>query len=304
MFDQIQKEVLERKKETGTTILAHSYQSEPVQQIADFVGDSFQLALAASKDTNSSVIMCGVHFMAETVKILCPEKKVILSVPEAGCPMAEQFGPEAVKKFRGKYPHGKIAAYVNTTAALKAVSDVCVTSSSSTRICERIDAQDILFLPDCNLGNFTARQVLDKKFHFLPGGCPVHGNVTEEETIAARAAHPGALLLCHPECPPEVLKYADFIGSTAEILRYAQESSAKSFIIGTEIAIRDHLELVCPEKRFFLLSKKLICPDMKLTTVSSVLACLNGTGGLVIEMEPELLKNARRCIDEMLRLGQ
>ena len=173
----LQKEILDIKKKTGTFILAHTYQGREICEVADVVGDSFQLSVAASKVENKSVLMCGVHFMAETVKILSPEKKVILANEEAGCPMAEQFGAEEVKAFRKKNPDYTVVSYINTTAALKCVTDVCVTSSSAVKIVEKIDNQNILFIPDCNLGDYVSKQVSNKNIKTWMGGCPVHARI-------------------------------------------------------------------------------------------------------------------------------
>lgn len=300
---EMQEEILRLKKEKNMTILAHSYQREEVQEIADFVGDSFQLSVKAQSDPNPSAMMCGVRFMAETVKILSPEKRVWMPSPQAGCPMAEQFLPEQVEEYKRAHPQCTVVAYVNTTAGLKTVCDVCVTSSSAVAICEKIESGEILFLPDCNLGSYVAGKLPHKKIVLMEGGCPIHASVTPEEARDAKERHPGALLLTHPECVPGVLELSDFVGSTSEIIQFAKESGQKEFIIGTEIAIREHLSIVCPEKSFYLLSKKLICPDMKLTTLYDVLSCLKGTAGEEIVLEEAVLKKARRCIEEMLRLG-
>lgn len=303
MVTDLQKEILRLKKEQGVTILAHSYQNPEILEIADFTGDSFQLSVAASKDSAKTVIMCGVHFMAETVKLLSPEKRVILSHPQAGCPMAEQFTPEEVLAFRREHPDFKVVAYINTTAALKAVCDVCVTSASAVKICRALESKNILFIPDCNLGSFVQKACPDKNIVLWQGGCPLHAAVTEKEVKAARELHPEALLLTHPECPAAIAEVSDYVGSTSGIMDFAKKSEKKEFIIGTENSIVSHLSYACPEKRFYPLSKHLICADMKLTTLPDVYRCLTGEGGLEIEIAPELMSKSRVCIDEMLRLG-
>lgn len=302
MIKDIQQEILRIKKENGITILAHSYQAEEIQEIADYTGDSFRLSELAKTDKNDTVIMCGVHFMAETCKLLSPEKKVILAKEGCGCPMAEQLDVEELRELKKQYPDYTVVAYINTTAALKTECDVCVTSSSAVEICRKIENDKILFIPDCNLGSFVAEQLPEKQVKLIKGGCPVHAAVTEEEALAAKKQYPDALFLVHPECVPAVTKHADYIGSTSGIVNFAKHSNAKEFIIGTEISIAEHLQFECPEKEFYPLSKRLICPDMKRTTLMDVLKALNG-GGLEIEMSAEVMEKASVCIDRMLELG-
>lgn len=302
MIKDVQQEILRIKKEKGITILAHSYQAEEIQEVADYTGDSFRLSELAKTDKNDTVIMCGVHFMAETCKLLSPEKKVILAREGCGCPMAEQLDVEELRQLKKQYPDHTVVAYINTTAALKTECDVCVTSSSAVEICKKIENDKILFIPDCNLGSFVAKQLPEKQVKLIQGGCPIHAAVTEKEALAAKEQHPDALLLVHPECIPAVTKYADYVGSTSGIVNFAKHSGAKEFIIGTEISIAEHLQFECPDKEFYTLSKHLICPDMKRTTLMDVLKALNG-GGLEIEMSPEVMEKASVCIDRMLALG-
>lgn len=302
MIRDVQQEILRIKKEKGITILAHSYQAEEIQEIADYTGDSFRLSELAKTDKNDTVIMCGVHFMAETCKLLSPEKKVILAREGCGCPMAEQLDVEELRQLKKQYPDHTVVAYINTTAALKTECDVCVTSSSAVEICRKIENDKILFIPDCNLGAFVAEQLPEKRVKLIQGGCPVHAAITEEEALEAKAQHPDALLLVHPECVPAVTKHADYIGSTSGIVNFAKHSNEKEFIIGTEISIAEHLQFECPDKEFYPLSKRLICPDMKRTTLMDVLKALNG-GGLEIEMSPEVMEKASVCIERMLELG-
>ncbi|MDE6132674.1 MAG: quinolinate synthase NadA [Oscillospiraceae bacterium] len=302
MIKDVQQEILRIKKEKGITILAHSYQAEEIQEIADYTGDSFRLSELAKTDKNDTVIMCGVHFMAETCKLLSPNKKVILAKEGCGCPMAEQLDVEELRQLKKLYPDHTVVAYINTTAALKTECDVCVTSSSAVDICRKIENDKILFIPDCNLGAFVAEQLPEKQVKLIQGGCPVHAAVTEKEALAAKEQHPNALMLVHPECIPSVTKHADYIGSTSGIVNFAKQSDAKEFIIGTEISIAEHLQFECPDKEFYTLSKHLICPNMKRTTLMDVLKALNG-GGLEIEMSPEVMEKASACIERMLELG-
>ena len=303
MLRDIQDEIIRLKKEKDIYILAHSYQSEAVTEVADFCGDSYALAKQAAKTESSAVLMCGVRFMAEGVKLLCPDKKVILSHPEACCPMAEQFSADEVRAFRAANPDYAVVAYINTTAELKTVCDVCVTSSSAVKIVSKMPEKNILFIPDCNLGAYVSERCPDKNIKLWRGGCPIHAAVDDWEAKAAKEAHPGALMLVHPECMPEVVKLADFVGSTAEIMKFAKESDARDFIIGTELSILEHLQFACPEKRFYPMSKNLVCRNMKLTTLCDVLECVRGEGGEVIEIDDETANAARRCLDKMIELG-
>lgn len=306
-MQQTKEKILQLKREKDVCILAHSYQAQEILEVADITGDSFALSKAAMEVPQENLLVCGVHFMAETAKILSPQKKVYLAHKGAGCPMAEQFTPEEILAYRKAEPDRAVVAYVNTTAALKAVSDVCVTSSSAVEIVKKLDAQKILFIPDCNLGSFVQQQVPDKDIQLLDGGCPVHRSVEAWEVEQARKEHPGAELLVHPECIKEVTAQADYAGSTAGIMKYARENLGKEYIIGTEMSIADHLQYQCPDKRFYPLSKKLICPDMKLTTLNDVLLSLEGLEAgeaFEIVMEEKLMDAARVSIQRMIELGE
>ena len=299
----MQQKILQLKKEKDVCILAHSYVAREISEIADFTGDSYGLSVQAAKVPNQTVLMCGVRFMAETCKILSPEKKVLLSNPLAGCPMAEQMDKDMISQVKEMYPDYIIMAYVNTTAELKTIADVCVTSSSAVQIAKAVDADKILFIPDCNLGAFVAKQVPEKTFKLLQGGCPIHAAVRPEAIKQMKALHPDALVLVHPECVPEVTKQADYVGSTTGIMAYAKKSSAKEFIIGTEISISEHLQYDCPDKMFYPLTKHLICPNMKSTTLVDVYRNLTGEFGEEILLDDETIRLARRCIDNMIQLG-
>jgi len=308
MIKDIQQKILALKEKNDVCILAHSYQAHEILEIADFTGDSYKLSADAAKVTNKNILFCGVHFMAETAKMLSPEKRVYLANSGAGCPMAEQMEPEMIRKIRDAEPDRKVVAYINTTAALKTVCDVCVTSASAVKIVSAMPDKKLLFIPDCNLGSFVQKACPDKDIMLLNGGCPVHASVTEEEAKAAKAMHPDALLLVHPECRPAVAALADYVGSTSGITKFAKSSDAKEFIIGTEISIAEHLQYECPEKRFYILSKKIICPNMKLTTLMDVYNSLSSIEkddgeAFEIHMSEDLISKARLCIDEMLRLG-
>ncbi len=304
LIRELQEDILRIKRERKIAILAHTYEAHEILEIADLVGDSFALAKQGRTLAERELLLCGVRFMAETVKLLSPERRVLLASPDAGCPMAEQFSKEEVLAWRAEHPNGIVVAYVNTTATLKCISDYCVTSASALKVVSALpDDREILFIPDCNLGSYIAKHFPQKRITLWNGGCPVHAAVTEEELADARRAHPNALLLTHPECKSEIAACSDFIGSTSEIMDYAKKSTASEFIIGTETNIVTHLQYELPEKRFFPLSKGLICRDMRLTTLADVRAALLGEGGEEIFLSDEIMKGARTCIDRMIALG-
>ncbi len=302
MIKDIQSKITELKNRTDTCILAHSYMSEEICEIADFTGDSYALSVKAKTAPQKNVIMCGVRFMAETVKMLSPQKRVWLANPQAGCPMAEQFDREVISEVKKMYQGFAVVAYINTTAELKTISDVCVTSSSAVKICRAIPQKDILFIPDINLGTYVKNQVPEKNFKLLSGGCPTHARIDKSDVVAAKEAHPNALFLVHPECRPEVVALADYVGSTSGIMDFAEKSAGKEFIIGTENSIVQHLQFRCPDKNFYPLSKDLVCHNMKVTTLIDVLNCLNG-GGEEIVMDEALRAAAVKPIEAMIKYG-
>ena len=300
---EMQDEIMRIKKEKDICILAHAYQSHDIWEVADYVGDSFGLAQRAAEAPQKTMIMCGVRFMAETVKLLSPEKTVYLPEPDAGCPMADQIDYELLAALREKNPGYTVVAYVNTTTEVKTLSDVCVTSSSAVKIVKNMLEKDILFIPDCNLGSWVKKQVPEKNIKLVSGGCPTHVRVTVKDVEKAKAAHPNALLLVHPECLKEVTELADYAGSTTGIMDYAAKSDAKEFIIGTENSIVSHLQLAHPEKRFYALSKDCVCHNMKMTTLGDVYNCVVNGEGESITLTEETMQKARKSIDAMLRLG-
>lgn len=299
---EVQDEILRIKKEKDICILAHVYQAKEILEIADYTGDSYALAVAAGKVQNKTAVMCGVRFMAETVKLLSPGKTVYLANADAGCPMADGLSTERLQKAIDKYPGHAVVCYINTTAEVKTMSDVCVTSSSAVKILRAMPEKDILFVPDCNLGAYVAAQVPEKTVRLINGGCPIHAAVTASDVKAARDRHPGALLLVHPECSPDVVSLSDYVGSSTGIFDYAVNSDNKEFIIGTESSIAEHLQYACPDKRFYPLTRTFMCHNMKLTTLMDVYHAVK-SGGEEIIMEAEFITKARKCIDEMIRLG-
>lgn len=303
MIKDLQQKITELKKQRDMCILAHSYMSEEICEVADFTGDSYALSLKAKTAPQSTVVMCGVRFMAETVKMLSPQKKVLLANPDAGCPMAEQMDRELIEQVKESHPGYAVVAYINTTAELKTVCDVCVTSSSAVKICRAMPEKDILFIPDINLGTYVQKQLPEKNFKLLSGGCPTHARMGKNDVLKAKAAHPEALFLVHPECRPEVTALADYVGSTTGIMDFAEKSDAKEFIIGTENAIVQHLQFRCPEKKFYPLSKDLICHNMKITTLVDVYNAVAGEGGEEIVMDEEKRLAAVKCIEKMIEYG-
>jgi quinolinate synthase len=300
---QLQDEIIRLKKEKDICILAHAYQSHDILEVADYIGDSYGLSEKAAVAPQKTVLMCGVRFMAETVKILAPEKKVLLSHSEADCPMARQFDAEKIKELKKQYPGHAVVAYINTTTEIKTVCDVCVTSASAVKIVKNMKEKDILFIPDCNLGAWVAKQVPEKHLQLVSGGCPIHAGITKEEAIAVKEKHPNAEFLVHPECIGAVSEMADYIGSTTGIMDYVKKSTHDEFIIGTENSIVQHLQFECPDKKFYPLSKKLVCHDMKLTTLADVYHCVKGDAGEEIILSEEVRLAAKKSLDAMLKLG-
>lgn len=300
---EMQDEIIHLKKEKDICILVHAYISHDIVEVADYVGDSYGLSKQAAAAPQKNVLMCGVRFMAETCKILSPEKRVYLSHSEAGCPMAEQIDKELIEAYKEKYPGVPVVAYINTTAELKTVCDVCVTSASALKIVKNMDAEKILFIPDRNLGGWIKENCPEKQIDLMNGGCPTHARMSRTDVERAKAAHPMAKLLVHPESRKEVVDQADYAGSTTGIMKYARESEAKEFIIGTENSIVQHLQMECPDKRFYELSKECVCRNMKLTTLADVYNMVKYGEAEEIIMDEETRLAAKKPIDKMLQLG-
>lgn len=296
---EIKEKILKLKKEKDVLIIAHSYQTKDVQEIADFVGDSYMLSKIARDSDKKTIVFCGVYFMAESAKILSPEKTIILPVIDAGCPMADMVTKEDVLELRRKHPDYTVVTYVNSSADVKSVSDICCTSSNAVQLVKNIDSDKIIFVPDKNLGSYVAKQVPEKDFIIYEGFCPIHNFVQEKEAIKAKELHPDALLLAHPECTELVLSHADFIGSTSQIIDYARNSDNEKFIVGTEQGILTILENENPDKTFYMLSPGLLCKNMKKTRVSDVLNALENME-YQIELDEETIKAAKSSLDRML----
>ena len=303
-ISELKRKIIEAKKKTGTVILAHTYQEPDIIDIADITGDSFFLSKKAAEIKAERVVMCGVRFMAESVKILSPETETILPVPSATCPMAEQILPERVRKFKEENPEAQVVAYINTTAALKAECDVCVTSSSAIKIVDKIDAPTILFIPDQHLGSFVKEKLPHKNIILWDGYCPVHAQLTKEDVIECKKAHPDAVFAVHPESPAEVVALADMVGATSEIINYAKAQKGK-VIIGTERGVVDYLAINEENgDRFIQLApEKLCCEDMKKISLEDVYKSIIGEAGEKIELPEDLRKKALVSINRMLELG-
>jgi len=296
------KDILDWKEKREAVILAHVYQPSEIQDIADFTGDSLFLSQQAAQTTAKAIVFCGVQFMAETAAILSPEKIILLPEIKAGCPLADMAPIEKVKKKLKELPKVAIISYVNSYAATKALSDYCCTSANAVQVAQAIPAErDILFIPDKNLADFTAKRSKQKIIPWQ-GFCPVHNILTKEDVIKVKKLHPKALLLVHPECRPEVCNLADYIGSTRGIIEFASNNSAKEYIIGTELGILYPLKKKNPDKKFFPASEKMICKDMKLITLEKVLDSLKKLEPRIIVPE-NIRKKSLKALNRMIEIG-
>ncbi len=297
------RRIRELKKEKNAVIMAHYYVPDEVQDIADYVGDSYYLSEMAAKAEAEIIVLCGVSFMGESAKILNAGKKVLLPAANADCPMAHMADAERIAKVREKYEDVAVVCYVNSTAELKAASDVCVTSSNALKIVKALPNKNIFFIPDQNLAHYIADQMPDKNFIFNEGFCHVHHSVRREQIIKARTAKPDALVLVHPECRPEVTEIADYVGSTSGIINYAAESDADEFIISTEIGVFHELQRRNPDKKFYTVGNMQICPGMKKISLDKVIGTLESEETQV-EMDEELIRDAYAPMKRMLELSK
>lgn len=294
--------IKELKNEKNATIIAHFYQVPEIQELADFVGDSLAMAKYGKESNAEVLVICGVKFMAESAKILSPEKTVLLPNPSAGCPMADMVDAKALKMHKQRHPEQYVVSYVNTSADVKALTDICVTSSNALSIVSQLDAEDILFLPDKNLGDYISKQVPNKNITLWPGYCFTHDRLKVEDIEAIKAEHPEAKVLIHPECDPSVVAYGDFVGSTAGIINYATDSDKKEFIIATEEGVLHRLGKNNPDKTFYLASSKLLCKNMKRTKLEDIASALDN-GKHEIILEESMRKDAYQALDKMLSLS-
>jgi quinolinate synthase len=297
MEDQIRSLLKKRR----AILLAHNYQPPEIQDVADFCGDSLELSIKAARTDAEVIVFCGVHFMAETASILSPDKTVLLPRADVGCPMADMVTPEALRQKLTTLPSMPVVTYVNSSAAVKALSTICCTSANAFEVVESLEAEEVLMVPDRNLARNTAARS-PKKIHTWEGYCPFHNLLTVEEAQAAKTEHPGAVFMAHPECPPEVVALADVSVSTSGMIRYARQSKASSFIVGTEVGMRYPLEKACPDKVFHMASLRMRCDDMKKITLTDIVRCLETLEGEV-KVPEDIRQPALKSVERMIAIS-
>ena len=292
--------ILKLKQERNAVFLVHNYQLGEVQDIADFVGDSLELSQNAAKTKADVVVFCGVHFMAETAAILCPDMTVLLPDPHAGCPMADMITAEQLRQRKKELPNASVVCYVNSPAEVKAESDICCTSANAVKVVESVENDEILFVPDQYLGHYASTKT-NKKIHLWPGYCPTHARIRDQDIVRLRQEYPQAKVVVHPECRPEVIALADEVASTGGMIRYAQREDVSEMIVGTELGIIHRLRKENPGKKFIPVSEQAVCPNMKLITLEKVLWSLEEMAPEVKVPEAIRLK-AKAAVDKMLAI--
>ena len=299
--EALKKKIEKLKKKQNAVIIAHNYQRDEIQEIADISGDSLALAQAAVRTDADVIVFCGVHFMAESASILNPGKKVLLPVREAGCPLADMITPQKLDAVKKQHPGAAVVCYVNTSAQIKAQSDIACTSSNAVEVVKSLKEKKIIFVPDKNLGRYVQSQVKEKEIILWEGFCPTHIRVQEEDVIRTKKLYPAAEVIAHPECSPEVLALADHICSTGGMFRYVKQSAAKEFIIGTEAGMLYKLQKENPDKRFYLPTQNLVCANMKLITLGWVAHSLEK---LIYEVKVsnDVRDKALKTLEKMLRV--
>lgn len=295
-------EIRELAAQRDAVVIAHNYQRPEIQDVAQFTGDSLGLSRRAAATDASTIVFAGVHFMAETAKILAPHKTVLLPEPRAGCPMADMVTGEALRAWKAEYPGVPVVTYVNSSAEVKAESDVCVTSANAVAVVEALGADRILFAPDRNLGSWVARSLPGVEVLLWDGWCPTHDEVTVEQVREARDAHPGAPVMVHPECRPEVVDLTDAVLSTSQMLAFAAADPASEFVVVTESGLVHALRKAAPGKQFFELAPRMLCPNMKLTSLAKVRDALL-YGQHEIEVEATIAERARHAVERMVAIG-
>lgn len=299
---KLQARIRELARERDAVLIAHNYQRPEVQDVADFTGDSLGLSRQAAATDASVIVFAGVHFMAETAKILAPDKRVLLPEPRAGCPMADMITGEKLAAWRAEHPGVPVVTYVNSSAEVKSHSDVCVTSANAVEVVRALGAERILFAPDRNLGAWVARSLPDVEVLLWEGWCPTHDEVTVEQVEAARAEHPAARVMAHPECRPEVVDLADAVLSTSQMLRYAATEPADEFVVITESGLTHALRKAAPGKWFFELRPRMLCPNMKLTTLAKIHDALVHDR-FAVEVPADVAARARLAVERMVAIG-
>jgi len=298
----VANKIYDLKRKNNAVILAHNYQIPDIQDIADFVGDSLDLSMKATKVDAQNIIFCGVDFMAESAKILNPDKNVVHPSTEANCPMAAMVDVESLSWLKKDHPNAKVVSYVNTTADVKAISDICCTSSNGVKVVRNLSERDIIFVPDKNLGLYIQRFIKNKNMILWPGVCPTHHKIKKEEILELKEKHPDAEVVVHPECRPEVIDIADHAFSTNGIINHARESDAKEFIIGTEKDLCYRLKKENPDKTFYSL-KTAVCPNMKKITLEKILNSLK-TLEPKIRLPDEIMEKAKLPLQRMMDIGR
>ena len=298
-MNELIEKINKLKKEKNAVVLAHCYQNVEIDEVADYVGDSLFLSQMAAKTNADIIVFAGVYFMAQTAKILNPNKKVLLPRLESGCRMADMITLEQLREFKSKFPKIPTVCYINSTAEVKSECDMCCTSSNAIKIVESLHADEILFLPDTYLGKWVEAQLGNVKINTYPGFCPTHVQIRPKDVENAREKYPNALVLAHPECHQSVSSIADYVGSTTGIMKFAAESKNKQFIIATEKGVVDRLKRDYPEKEFFLVKDSVICPNMKWNTLNDIYNALDREEH-EINVDKEIASKAIACIDRML----
>ncbi|MGV8123260.1 MAG: quinolinate synthase NadA [Candidatus Xenobiia bacterium LiM19] len=300
-FITLKEKVLALKEKREAVILAHMYQRPEIQDIADYVEDSLGLARAARATSAKVIVLCGVHFMAETAAMMNPDKMVLLPDSRAGCPMADMITAESLRAAKAAHPGVKVMCYVNTSAEVKAESDICCTSSNAAALVKKLPDHELIFVPDQSLGAYVASKT-DKTIHLWPGYCNTHHRLLEEDVLAMKEKYPDSFVMAHPECTEGVLRHSDFIGSTSQMIQYARTSPCTNFLVGTESGILHRLTKDSPGKTFRLISEKLVCPNMKLTTLEKVLWALEDLKTHITVPE-EITRRALGCLEKMMELS-
>ena len=295
---QLKERLMELKKERNAIILAHYYQRDEIQEVADFRGDSFLLAQKAAQTDADVIVFCGVHFMGESAKILAPDKTVIIPDERAGCPMADMVNVDGLRELKAKHPNAKVVTYINSSAEVKAETDICCTSSNAVKVIQSLDTDEIIWVPDKNLGDYVSQHT-DKKMILWEGYCNTHDLLTIKDVEQMRQQYPNAEFVVHPECRPEVVKMADFVGSTTAILNYCKQSPTKEFIVGTEDGTGYQLRNDSPDKTFHFATRFLVCPNMKVNNLKKLVRCLENMQP-EIYVPPHVADKARVSLERML----
>lgn len=300
MKDLIEK-INKLKKEKNAVILAHCYQNIEIDEVADFVGDSLYLSRMAAKTDADIIVFAGVYFMAETAKILSPEKKVLLPKLEAGCKMADMIDLPKLRAFKAEHPDSPVVCYVNSTAEVKSECDICCTSANAYEVVKSLNSKEVLFVPDANLGHYVETQSHGVKVIGFDGCCPIHADITAQDVLSQKEKYPDALVMVHPECKQEVIDLADYTGSTTGIMKYCRDSQHKQFIIVTEVGVVERLKRDLPEKEFILIHQKALCESMKCISLEDILNSLENETHQ-IDVEPKVAQKAFRTIERMLKI--